>query len=84
MENEKIFGQWKKATKGADCPICLDEEMTEPVVIGKCGHAYCFKCAWELVAVRKECAFCRAEVVAPIRIPLADGSVPVFVFLCLA
>ena len=31
----------------AACPICLDEEIKNPIVLKKCRHAFCFSCLYQ-------------------------------------
>ena len=53
-------------TKEGPCAICLEETITNPVVL-PCGHAFCFGCVggYQLLIKSKEgalCPYCRGEI----------------------
>jgi hypothetical protein len=85
--NSQRFQHWRVPDRLRTCPICMDDDMIEPVIIGReCTTCiYCFKCAWELIeSGHKLCACCRKSLILPRTISLADGSGPLLVFLCVA
>ena len=52
-------------TKEGPCAICLEETITNPVVM-PCGHAFCFACVghYQKSSTSKEllCPYCRGEI----------------------
>ena len=52
-------------TKEGPCAICLEETITNPVVM-PCGHAFCFACVghYQKSSSSKEalCPYCRGEI----------------------
>ena len=53
-------------TKEGPCAICLEETITNPVVL-PCGHAFCFACVgnYQCSSTSKEgasCPYCRGEI----------------------
>ena len=53
-------------TKEGPCAICLEETITNPVVL-PCGHAFCFACvgSYQQSSTSKEgasCPYCRGEI----------------------
>ena len=53
-------------TKEGPCAICLEETITNPVVL-PCGHAFCFSCVgnYQQSSTSKEgalCPYCRGEI----------------------
>ena len=53
-------------TKEGPCAICLEETITNPVVL-QCGHAFCFSCVrhYQQSSTSKEgasCPYCRGEI----------------------
>ena len=53
-------------TKEGPCAICLEETITNPVVL-PCGHAFCFACVggYQCSTTSKEgasCPYCRGEI----------------------
>ena len=53
-------------TKEGPCAICLEETITNPVVL-PCGHAFCFSCVgkYQQSYTSKEgasCPYCRGEI----------------------
>ena len=52
-------------TKEGPCAICLEETITNPVVL-PCGHAFCFACVggYKLTPNSKDaaCPYCRGEI----------------------
>ena len=50
-------------TKEGPCAICLEETITNPVVM-PCGHAFCFACvgSYQFSSNSKECPYCRGEI----------------------
>ena len=75
---KKEYDIWKEAmnnvlpdgsaldTKEGPCAICLEETITNPVVL-PCGHAFCFSCVgnYQQSSTSKEgasCPYCRGEI----------------------
>ena len=52
-------------TKEGPCAICLEETITNPVVL-PCGHAFCFACVghyqYSLNSKDASCPYCRGEI----------------------
>ena len=70
------YDEWKEArnnaspdgtqshTKEGPCAICLEETITNPVVL-PCGHSFCFECVGQYQVSsksNKECPYCRGEI----------------------
>ena len=67
--------KWKKAmnnvlpdgtvndTKEGPCAICLEETITNPVVM-PCGHVFCFACmgSYQCSSDSEECPYCRGAI----------------------
>ena len=78
-ELKKWYDKWKEAmskvlpdgtaldTKEGPCAICLEETITNPVVL-PCGHAFCFSCVGKYQnssdsdSKEKLCPYCRGEI----------------------
>ena len=50
-------------TKEGPCAICLEETITNPVVL-PCGHVFCFRCmgSYQGSSDSEECPYCRGEI----------------------
>ena len=50
-------------TKEGPCAICLEETITNPVVL-PCGHAFCFACmgSYQSSSDSEECPYCRGAI----------------------
>ena len=52
-------------TKEGPCAICLEETITNPVVL-PCGHVFCFSCVgkyqWASESGKASCPYCRGEI----------------------
>ena len=50
-------------TKEGPCAICLEETITNPVVL-PCGHVFCFGCVggYQCSSDSEECPYCRGEI----------------------
>jgi hypothetical protein len=75
ISNKETFNNWYSRLRAtvSGCPICFDEEVTEPVVIGwTCGHACRFKQAWDVVQCHQDYSSCLDKLVILVRISLVD------------
>ena len=52
-------------TKEGPCAICLEETITNPVVL-PCGHVFCLSCVgkyqWASESGKASCPYCRGEI----------------------
>lgn len=65
------------------CGMCRGLAV-EPKVLG-CRHMFCYRCCCEWFFARKNiCPVCRQDTIGPIplRVDLANGYVPLIVFVC--
>ena len=72
---KEIHDEWKEGrnivlpegtqldTKEGPCAICLEETITNPVVL-PCGHVFCFRCmgSYQGSSNSTECPYCRGEI----------------------
>ena len=73
---KKCYDNWKEGessktlpdgsaldTKEGPCAICLEETITNPVVL-PCGHVFCFDCVgqYQWSSECAACAYCRGEI----------------------
>ena len=65
MRSNKLPETTTLETKEGPCAICLEETITNPVVM-PCGHAFCFACVghYQKSSTSKEalCPYCRGEI----------------------
>jgi hypothetical protein len=59
-----------------ECPVCLDEIVSEFVVCRPCQHELCGKC-W-LTVDKETCVLCREVLYFTVKIKLFDGRLQRF------
>jgi len=71
---------FRDGAAGQQCPICHVDEAEEPKALA-CGHTFCYACIYECFRRKPTCPMCMRTGTAPHTIELADGAIPVLVFL---
>jgi len=62
-KNEIANIYMKKICQDEKCPVCLDNlDMSNNLVVTKCGHRFHFNCITEVMKTSNQCPMCRKEI----------------------